>query len=180
MALESIPISDMRKTLMTKENIFSSKKESAVGWTLNQFFSDIPTYIYTSWLTITAHSSHTSDVKGTGMSTKALVLNAFFCFFGMVWVLGYTANLAAILGDQSGETELSTLEQMNSRLLTAAVTANTAYAAAMAVSFPNIKQIGFGNLNGALNCLETEKCHALVESSILLEALQNGAIDIES
>jgi hypothetical protein len=104
------------------------------------------------------------------ITARGKFINNVFCFFCLIWMASYTANLAAQLGKEEHHTLFSSIEELQTLQYTegvkeVCVKGSTAYASWLAKAYPKLQVLeGPGSYEELFNDLKTGKCSSLIDA----------------
>jgi hypothetical protein len=137
-------------------------------------------YFLAAWNTVTTHGdSGISLMENNGISKSNAVFAGCWAALAILLVMGYTANLAAILTTDQLAHEVTSLEQMNTNDMTACAQSGAAYTDFIRESFPAVTLVLGSNMQEMVEMMVDEKCDAVVGVFATLEAIMNGKTDLD-
>ena len=130
--------------------------------------------------TILSLTTHANMGEGRRLTRVGIVFNMIWCFFALILVSAYTANLSAILTTSRLATDVESLEQLEvTGKHSACVRSGTAYARDMASNFPALPLVWITGISDGLNKLASDECQAIVDTNAMMVSAVNGAIDLD-
>ncbi len=148
-----------------EEKQFDVRPRDAQGYfTLTSFTSKIGDIIEKVFLSLTTHDLFQPQ------SSRGRVINSLFCFFCLIWMASYTANLAAGLGKSVNSVKFATIDdlailQKTQNFKPVCAKANTAYADWLSKAFEDLDIItGPASYELLYEDLKDGKCSAIVDA----------------
>jgi len=100
-------------------------------------------------------------------------------FFSLLWVSAFTANLAASLTVANMQPKVESLDEINRHQMTVCVKLGTAYAEELTKVYGMMKFRAEPDVRSMVFALEDGKCDAAIDTSSVLLAVSNGAVDLD-
>ena len=143
---------------------FDVRPQHAMGYfTKEAFINKIPEIFENVMLTLTAHD------RLVPVTRRGKVLNNMFCFFSLIWMASYTANLATQLGKDTSTHAFNSLDdliikQKTENVKPACVKGSTAYGNWLKKAYPDLEMYeGPGSYKDLYNLLSDNTCSCVLD-----------------
>uniref|UniRef100_A0A7S1UDF6 Ionotropic glutamate receptor C-terminal domain-containing protein n=1 Tax=Phaeomonas parva TaxID=124430 RepID=A0A7S1UDF6_9STRA len=172
---EDIACEYRRQVAVEELNKLKVKSPEAAGYLRAEpVLSKIPDAVSDSVYTLTAHGNHKAS-RGIGR-----VFVVVYCFFALVWVASYTANLAALLSQPLEELPAESISdvvrlQAEGVMGPACVKAGTAYEAWLNTNVADLDTLGVdGSYEELASALRAGDCDTIIDADVFADYMTHS------